>query len=261
MIKAALFKPRCLKALGLVVFSMISPLVMAFDYFVVNHEAEVYSAPDSSELLTRLGQGSVLLEIDKKGSWSRVFFLSADKQPLKGWMLSSYLTAQQQGQSEPVAEGQRYSVTVSSLRLRQGPGSQYGVVGSLSLNQQVTELQRQDEWVKVQYRNRSGHNAEAWTAVRFLRSVGSSGAQQPASGSGQPAAGKQNMSAVPYQISGRHVNFRSGPGTGFAVVGQVSAPQRVEVVGQQKGWMKINVDQGETTVSGWISQRFLKQVR
>lgn len=168
-------KIRILRSLVLVLFSFFSTVSLAFDYFVVNDDAAVYSTPDSSgKPVTHLGQGNVLLQIDKKGAWSKVFFLSTNRQPFKGWMRSNRLTAQQQGQpqvqhNQPLASGKTLTVFANSLRLRQGPGTQYSVVGSLKQNQQVAELAREGGWVKIAYRNGAGKRVEAWTAGRYLR--------------------------------------------------------------------------------------------
>lgn len=241
-----------LKSISLVLLGLYSTTLLAFDYFIVNREAEVYSAPHGSELLTRLSEGEVLLEIDKKGAWSQVFFLSPEKKPLKGWMLSDRLTAQQQGKENAQVAGYTHTAAVDSLRLRQGPGGNYGVVGTLHRDQQVTELKREGDWVNVSYRDESGNLADAWTAGRFLRSVA------PQS---QTVISKADKFSGQFRIRGENVNFRSGPGTGFPVVGQVSAPQQVEVIGSQKGWMNISLQQSGVSRSGWISQRFLDSVK
>ncbi|WP_299195684.1 SH3 domain-containing protein [uncultured Amphritea sp.] len=262
-----LSKLRILKPVSLVLLSLFSTTALAFDYFVVNRDAEVYSAPGSSELLTRLSQGNVLLEIDKKGAWSRVFFLSPDKQPQKGWMLSDSLTAQQQGVSSPKIAGHTHTVVVDSLRLRQGPGGNYAVVGSLSRDQQVTELKREGDWVKVGFRDGAGNETEAWTAGRFLRSVapqsqvGTSKTETSQVAASQVEASEAASPSGQYRISGVNVNFRSGPGAGYRVLGKVSSPQQVKVMDSQKGWMNIRFEQSGTPVSGWISQRFIDPVK
>lgn len=58
-------------------------------------------------------------------------------------------------------------------------------------------------------------------------------------------------------VTGSRVNFREGPSTGDAVVGQVVEGEIVELVGQPVGgWQQIRIegDGGE----GWIFARFLQ---
>ncbi|RTE66367.1 SH3 domain-containing protein [Amphritea opalescens] len=164
-----------LRSLVFVLVSLFSTMSLAFDYFIVNADSPIYSAPDSGgKPLTHLSQGNVLLQIEKQGAWSKVFFLSTDRQPLKGWLPSNRLTAQHQqsqAQAKPnqPLDGKALIVSANSLRLRQGPGTQYAVVGSLKQNQQVAEQAREGDWVKVAYRNAAGKRVEAWTAGRYLR--------------------------------------------------------------------------------------------
>ncbi len=239
-----------LRTAVLVLLSFFSTLSLAVDYYVVNRDVEVYSAPDNTEFVSHLSKGKVLLEIDKKGSWSRVFFLSADKKPLKGWIPSESLTAQQQRTNGPVAvDGEPFTVAATSLRLRKGPGAEYAVVGLLAHNQAVSGLMERGEWIKVAYRNGSGEAVEAWTARRFLRAVKNGQDSDNSSVTGM------------FRVVGTQVNYRSGPGLNYPVVGRVSMPQQVEVSDGQEGWYKIVSHENGASRSGWILKRFLEPVR
>jgi N-acetylmuramoyl-L-alanine amidase len=229
----------------------------AFEYFVVNQTAKVFSAPDSNEVMTQLMKGNVLLEIDKQGSWSKVFLLTSKKEPLKGWVLSKMLTSQEQGARQTVSEdrGEYYTVAVNALRLRSGPGGDHPVVGGLKRDQMVKQLHREGKWVKVRYRKESGNTAQAWTAVRFLtpakvESQGKVGISTPST---KPDAGSSL-----FRVKGTQVNFRSGPGAEYRVVGQLSNPQQVEVIASQKQWKRIRTDLNGKEVTGWIVERLLE---
>ncbi|WP_372597479.1 SH3 domain-containing protein [Amphritea sp.] len=253
VVGAVFLKLRIVQAAGLVWLTLVSPALLAFDYFVVNRDADVYSAPGGSEVLNRLSKGIVLLEIDKKGSWSKVFFLSPDKQSLKGWMLSESLMSQRQEQPGPLAAGPKLTVAVNSLRLRKGPGVNHVAVGTLRREQKVTELQRDGGWVKVAYRHDSGKVSEAWAAGRYLRSS----ALQPVF-SGESAISSAGKTFSLFQVTAANVNLRSGPGSGFPVVGRLSFPQQVEVSEHQKAWRKVRVPGSGETMSGWMSHLFLE---
>ena len=164
-------KITSVKSALLVSLCLFSSVSQAFDYFMVNRATEVFSTPDGKDVMGQLIKGNVLLEIGKQGEWSKVFFLTAQKQPLKGWVLSRNLTAQQKGTSRSVSEdgGEYYTVSVKALRLRKGPGSEHPVVSALKRDQMVKQLHRDGEWVKVRYRNESGSTAQAWTAVKYLQ--------------------------------------------------------------------------------------------
>ena len=60
-----------------------------------------------------------------------------------------------------------------------------------------------------------------------------------------------------WYVSGNRVNLRQGPGTGNAVVAQVTLGTEAEVLDARDGWMQIVTRDGAT--SGWISGKFLKE--
>jgi hypothetical protein len=51
-----------------------------------------------------------------------------------------------------------------------------------------------------------------------------------------------------------NVNMRSGPGTNYAVVGVVTAGQRIEVGNCRSSWCSVSI--GRT--SGWIAQQYIR---
>ncbi|BBB26661.1 SH3 domain-containing protein [Amphritea japonica] len=253
--KTAIVKPALL-----VFLCLFSSLSQAFEYFMVNRAAEVFTDPGGKEVMSQLAKGNVLLEIDKQGEWSKVFFLTAKKQPLKGWVLSKNLTAQQQGATRSVSEGsgEYYTVTVAALRLRRGPGSEHPVVGGLKRNQMVKQLHRDGEWIKVRYRNESGKTAQAWTAARFLQPAKAASKANTTVSSSRAATPNADATISFSRVKGTQVNFRSGPGSNYRVVGQLSHPQEVEVIASQKEWKKIRTDLEGKQVTGWIVERLLE---
>ena len=58
-------------------------------------------------------------------------------------------------------------------------------------------------------------------------------------------------------VTGSRVNVRQGPGTGNAVVGQVTQGMEAQVLETRDGWMQIVTKDGGA--SGWISGRFLEE--
>ena len=62
-----------------------------------------------------------------------------------------------------------------------------------------------------------------------------------------------------WYVSGSRVNLRQGPGTGNAVVAQVTFGTEAEVLESQNGWHQIRTADG--LVSGWIFSKFLSEQR
>lgn len=71
-----------------------------------------------------------------------------------------------------------------------------------------------------------------------------------------PAATEQSAADI-WEVTGSRVNLRAGPGTGNAVVGQLSLGAEAEVLGEGDGWYQIRTVDGGT--SGWIYGKFLAQ--
>ena len=63
--------------------------------------------------------------------------------------------------------------------------------------------------------------------------------------------------AVYWYVSGSRVNLRQGPGTGTAVVAQVTEGTEALVLDARDGWMQIQTRDGAT--SGWIFGKFLNE--
>ncbi|MDJ0637792.1 MAG: SH3 domain-containing protein [Paracoccaceae bacterium] len=62
-----------------------------------------------------------------------------------------------------------------------------------------------------------------------------------------------------WYVTGSRVNLRKGPGTGNAVVGQVTWATEAEVLSEKNGWYEIRLSDGFT--SGWIFGKFLNDQR
>lgn len=244
--------------LVLVSTSFVPGIASAFEYFVVNQQVDVYTQPNSSSTMAKLRAGEVLLEIDKQGEWSKVFFLTKEKQPLKGWMQSRYLTAQGQSGSGSAEESvPYYKATVGNLRLRQGAGTNHAVVGRLEKGQMVKILTSSGDWSKVKYKDRAGNTGQAWTATRFLKSMSAESVNGAVKNvPSQPVTASSQLA----QVTGSEVNFRAGPGSGYRVLGQLSKPLKVEVLQNKAGWQQIRTEVNGSLVTGWMVNQFLKPV-
>lgn len=228
---------------------LVASAASAFEYYSVTQGTPVYSAPENNQTVTELLAGQMVLQIDQRGAWSQVFFLSPEKQPLKGWLLTRLIDPVASNQTAGATSGGQtgsYMASVDNLRLRSGPGTEFEVVGQLNKQQQVQVVRREAGWFRVQYRATSGSNREAWVLGKYLQVSGA--AAQPFVKTGR------------YRVNGSKVNFRAGPATSYAVVGQLSNSQVVEVIEVAQGWMKISYDLLGQQVTGWMSDSFLERL-
>ncbi|WP_432473191.1 SH3 domain-containing protein [Amphritea sp. HPY] len=234
---------------------MISGIASAFEYYSVNRDTLVLSMPSvNGTVVAPLARGQVLLQIDEQGDWSKVFFLSPEKQPLKGWLLSNTINAQAKVRAGTGANSTDYfSSSVDKLRLRMGPGADFEVLGTLSRKQVVKRLHSEGDWAKIRYRTASGSAAQSWVAAAYLKPVTS-----PADFKQQSVTASVNQTANLYRVTGSKVNFRQGPDTSFPVIGQLNRDQQVKIIAEQGEWKKIRYDLLGKELSGWMVGRFLK---
>ncbi|HEX8692624.1 MAG TPA: SH3 domain-containing protein [Longimicrobium sp.] len=140
-----------------------------------------------------------------------------------------------------------FTVTVSSLNVRSGPGaSNPTVAGSPVPGGTVVEaLEEQGGWkrVAVQGTVNGVSGVTGWVSAAFL--------QPAASAPAQPATGL-------FTVTASSLNVRGGPGTSNPIVAgsPLAAGTVVEGFEDQGGWKRIAV-QG-SGVTGWVSAKFLQ---
>ncbi|MFH1854241.1 MAG: SH3 domain-containing protein [Candidatus Omnitrophota bacterium] len=57
------------------------------------------------------------------------------------------------------------------------------------------------------------------------------------------------------EINAMRVNLRAGPDTSYAILGQISKPEKIRIAGEENGWYKIIPPEG---VTGWIHSSQLR---
>jgi lysozyme len=108
----------------------------------------------------------VKLEANADGSWLRVQRLTDS---LTGWVSATYL--EKVPSTPPPTGGQQYRVTATSLNIREGPGTQYTVIGSAKLNEIVTGIGANSDQTWRQIRKSDG--LTGWASAQYLVPYGS----------------------------------------------------------------------------------------
>ena len=198
----------------------------------------VRSEPSTSaKVVDALKQGETVTVIEKKGNWGHI---------QNGWISLDYVnfngTASNDNNNQAGGSTQTDTnnasviakgvVTTDNLNIRSGAGTEYGAVGKYNYGDRVEFIERRSvndgEW---------GKTSKGWIYLGYVYMDGS-----------------RSDNVVNGTITGSAVNVRSGPGTGFKVVGGVKAGDSVEVLAQFK--------YGNTTwgclSNGWISMDFVK---
>ena len=124
------------------------------------------------------------------------------------------------------------TVTASSLRVRSGPGTGYGILHTLYNGNRVSLLGGSGGWYHV------------------LLTDGTSGWV-----SGDYIAVDTAPLAIDGVVTASKLNVRSGPGTGFTVLHVLWQGNRVTVTGQSGDWYRLRLADGRT---GWVSKNYLR---
>jgi N-acetyl-anhydromuramyl-L-alanine amidase AmpD len=121
-------------------------------------------------------------------------------------------------------------VNATSLNVRSGPSTGYGIIGSVASGQRYVAIESASGWFKIYYRNNTG-----WCSGSYL-------------------AGVTGVTGV--RIDTASLNVRTGPSTGYAVVGTASSGQRYVQIATSNGWRKIWWGGGAYWVSGSYAGTF-----
>ena len=111
-------------------------------------------------------------------------------------------------------------ITGSSVRLRQGAGTDSKVITSTQKNDVVVVLDQVDDWYRVIYNLKTGYLHSDYLVV----------------------TSKENTELGYGRINGTNVNLRSGAGTGHAKVTRGTIGDRAYILGVQDGWYRVIFD-------------------
>ncbi len=182
-------------------------------------------ASTSSTTLKNLPNGTTLTVLQTLDGWYKV-----SHNGTTGFVSADYVNV-----SGTVGTG---TVTASVINLRSGAGTSYSVVRQLSQGTSVTVLDNMGSWYKVSANGSTGYLSAEYVSL----SAGSS------SQSAAPASGSSAT------VTASVVNLRSGAGTSYSIVRQLSHGTTVSVLESSNGWCKVSC--GSST--GYISADYLR---
>ncbi|MBY9079148.1 N-acetylmuramoyl-L-alanine amidase [Paenibacillus sp. HN-1] len=149
------------------------------------------------------------------------------------------------------ADSYTAKVYASSLNVRSEPAAGSAITGSLQSGAVVTVTDEQHGWLKIRKGSLTG-----WVAGYYLkRSSGSPSAVQSSpspAASSSSAGGSSSRSRA--TVTADSLRIRSGPGTGYEVVGSLRTGNSVTVLSSRSGWTNIRTAEG---VTGWVSSSYI----
>ena len=127
-----------------------------------------------------------------------------------------------------------YVQATANVNVRSGPGTGYSKLGELAKGQTVEKLGVSGNWTKISYNGKT-----AYVSTQYLKDV-------------LPA----ETASASYVQATANVNVRSGPGTSYSKLGQLTKGQTVQKLGTSGSWTKISYN-GKTA---YVSSQYLKAV-
>jgi uncharacterized protein YraI len=148
--------------------------------------------------------------------------------------------------------------TTVNLNIRQGPGVQHAIIGTLPAGTVVgftgfTDTTR--TWVQVD----TALTPVGWVAARFLTHVPADLQVATAEQISPPADPVGIGPAPDVPVTTVNLNVRQGPGVQHAIVDTLMRGTEVELTGLHDGtgeWVQVETD----ATTGWVAARFLSQV-
>jgi SH3-like domain-containing protein len=125
-----------------------------------------------------------------------------------------------------VASARMVSVNGSKTNLRSGPGTNYAILWELGKGYPLRVIDSRDGWLKVV----DFENDEGWVSGKLV---------------------SRNPHVI---VKKNRINIRSGPGTGYKLVGQANYGVVFRTLESRSGWVKIRHENGMT---GWVQRSLL----
>lgn len=135
-----------------------------------------------------------------------------------------------------------YRVDATTLNLRQGPGTNYAVIGTMTRGEFVEGLALSSDGTWAQVRKTNG--TTGWASLRFMTRVN---APPP------PSPNDILMTVITDTL-----NIRSGPASSYSIVGQAHRGETVTYLGATPAWDWVNIKTNQN-LTGWCSSRYLAE--
>ncbi|MDM0497336.1 SH3 domain-containing protein [Clostridium perfringens] len=170
-----------------------------------------------------------------------------------GYVSSQYIkVVDNESSEEKPVEPEKPSVSVnkqgivkvnSALNMRSGPGSNYGVIGTLRNNDKVEIIKEVDGWYEIRFNGKVGYVSKSYITIV------------------NEGANNETESVIKegtvYGVS-TNLNVRTGPGTSYQVVGYLLSGDKVKILGEENGWYKVQFNASTGTKNGYVSKDYIK---
>lgn len=206
-------------------------------YRVTANVLRIRSGPGTNfSVIGALLKNEIIVSDDMQGDW--VHFTAENNKT--GWCHRGFLELIDE--TTPLPALTNYRVDATSLNLRQGPGTNYAVIGSLKKSEMVDGLAVSSDGQWAQVRKSTG--ATGWASLKYMTEVAP-----------PPPTSPDDVHMI---VTADTLNVRAGPGTGYAIEGKIHRGEIVTYLSATPdwGWVNIKTNQNKT---GWCSSKYLME--
>ncbi|CEN93087.1 C40 family peptidase [Paraclostridium sordellii] len=207
----------------------------------------IRSGPSTSySVITNVYKGDKLEILETSNGWYKVKLANGKT----GWGSGKYISVSGESDNNTSTTGKTGIVTADALHVRTGPSTSYSKLTKVYQGQSVSIIDSSDGWHKI--KTPSGH--VGWSSGEFISLSGGStnGGNDNNSNSGSNT--DNSLAGKKATITASALNVRSGPSTGYNVIGTTYQGNTVEIITSSNGWHKVKLSNGQV---GWVSGQYV----
>lgn len=208
------------------------------NYRVTASTLRIRSGPGTNyDTIGMLVRNTIVLSDEINGDWAHI----TTEDNRVGWSHRAYLELVPE--TPPPTPGQeKYRVDATSLNLRQGPGTNFAVIGSLKKSELVDGLAVSGNGQWAQVRKASG--VTGWASLKYMTRI-----PPP------PPASSVDVYMI---VTVDTLNVRAGPGSGYSISGKVNRGARLVFLDATPDWQWVNVKLPDNN-TGWCAAKYLME--
>jgi uncharacterized protein YgiM (DUF1202 family) len=208
------------------------------NYRVTAYALRLRSGPGTEHAtIGMLYRDNIVSGDEISGDWVHVT-TTEDK---SGWSHRGYLELQ--AEAPPPSETDvKYRVDAYRLNLRQGPSTIYPVIGSLNKSEMVDGLAVSPDGSWAQVRKADG--VTGWASLKYMTRIAA-----------PPPSSPDDVHMI---VTVDTLNVRSGPGTGYSIIGKTHRGDRLVYLNATPDWGWVNIKMPDNK-TGWCSSKYLME--
>ncbi|MGC4376784.1 SH3 domain-containing protein [Fictibacillus sp. Mic-4] len=239
--KSKIRLPACFIVLALF-FSTIQPAVFAAGTNTGTVNATSLnvrsSASTTAKVIGSLKNGTKVTILAEKNGWGQISYKGK-----KGWISLKYIKKSSSSSSQLASKLKKGTVTASSLNVRTSYRTTASKIGALKKGEKVTILAEKSGWGQISYKGKKG-----WISLKYIQLESSKPIKESNPNTSSAAKPK------PAMVTASSLNFRSGPGTAYKLIGTLKKGTVINVLKQQGSWSNVKTSSAQL---GWVSTKYL----